>query len=525
MDRRIVYPGSIPLDSDLLDLQRATLIAMAWTAQGYLGAGTVVDGLACTPTTPASMSVQVAPGQVFSVQNVDSSTYGSLPTDTVHSILKQGLTLDTTQLTLAAPATVGQSVNYLIQVGFSEVDDTPVVLPYYNAANPAQAYSGPNGSGTAQNTFRRGKCLVQTKAGVAAASGSQVTPAPDPGYVGLYVVTVAYGATTVTAGNIVQLATAPFLLTKLPQVPADVQSGKWLYGVDTGTVNALAVTLNPAPATYAAGMGLRVKVAASNTATMTINVNSLGSKSIIYSDGSSIRGGDILAGSILALVYDGTNFQVVNVSQAAIKKTAFRRSQAKFVAAGAFLWTVPAGVTTVVLKGWGAGGGGGFGGNPSGPAGGGSGAYFEVTADVAPGATISGTVGVGGAAGASGVNGGTGTDTTITANGVTYTAGGGTGGTNANANAVTNSASGGNVSGSVDIARPGEPSGGGLQGYSGTGILYYAGKGGTAPNGGQGGQSGSGAGNSGQAPGGGGAGGASGNVAGAGARGEVWIEY
>lgn len=321
MDRRIVYPGSIPLDSDLLDLQRATLIAMAWTAQGYLGAGTVVDGLACTPTTPASMSVQVAPGQVFSVQNVDSSTYGSLPTDTVHSILKQGLTLDTTQLTLAAPATVGQSVNYLIQVGFSEVDDTPVVLPYYNAANPAQAYSGPNGSGTAQNTFRRGKCLVQTKAGVAAASGSQVTPAPDPGYVGLYVVTVAYGATTVTAGNIVQLATAPFLLTKLPQVPADVQSGKWLYGVDTGAADALAVALSPAPAGYPKLLLVKKGPNPNTTSTPTIVVDTLGAVPIRTRRGAPVGAGDLAGGDVLVLLYDGAAYRLAGLALSEIFRT------------------------------------------------------------------------------------------------------------------------------------------------------------------------------------------------------------
>jgi hypothetical protein len=43
---------------------------------------------------------------------------------------------------------------------------------------------------------------VQAKAGIAAATGSQVTPVVDAGYVALAVVTVANGQTTISAGNI-----------------------------------------------------------------------------------------------------------------------------------------------------------------------------------------------------------------------------------------------------------------------------------------------------------------------------------
>lgn len=42
---------------------------------------------------------------------------------------------------------------------------------------------------------------MSAKAGIAAATGSQVTPAPDAGNVGIMVVTVANGRTTITAGG------------------------------------------------------------------------------------------------------------------------------------------------------------------------------------------------------------------------------------------------------------------------------------------------------------------------------------
>ena len=83
-----------------------------------------------------------------------------------------------------------------------------MVLPYYNAANPAQPYSGPNNSGVAQNTHRIQRVQLQLKAGAPAPTGTQATPPVDNGWAGLYVITVGYGQTAVTAANISTLPTA-----------------------------------------------------------------------------------------------------------------------------------------------------------------------------------------------------------------------------------------------------------------------------------------------------------------------------
>ena len=64
MDRQIVYPGAIPLDTDLLHLQRHAMIAIGALAQAILGTNPVADGLACTPTVPASMQVVIGPGSL-----------------------------------------------------------------------------------------------------------------------------------------------------------------------------------------------------------------------------------------------------------------------------------------------------------------------------------------------------------------------------------------------------------------------------------------------------------------------------
>ncbi|WP_026438905.1 glycine-rich domain-containing protein [Acidocella facilis] len=216
MDRNIVYPGSIPLDSDILSTNRNAMVGLAALSAATLGTGTVVDGLACTPTVPASLAVVVGAGSITQLSSVDATSYGSLAADLTDQIVKTGINLRATSFPLAAPNSSGQSINYLIEAAFAESDADPVVLPYVNAANPTQPYSGPANSGTAQNTMRVQRVQLQVKPGAAASSGTQTTPAVDAGWVGLYMVTVNYGQIAVTAASIALLPQAPFLSYKLP---------------------------------------------------------------------------------------------------------------------------------------------------------------------------------------------------------------------------------------------------------------------------------------------------------------------
>ncbi len=225
MDRNLVYPGSIPLDSDLLNLNRNTMVALGFLAQTVLGTSPVVDGLACVPTSPPSLGVIVQPGSITQLSVVDTLSFGSLPADTIDPLVKIGINLQSTSFTLAAPSTSGQSINYLIQATLQEADTTPVVLPYYNAANPSLPYSGPGNSGTAQNTQRIQRAQLQLKAGAPAATGSQSTPPIDSGWTGLYVISVAYGQSAITATAINTLPGAPFLACKLPALRPGFASG------------------------------------------------------------------------------------------------------------------------------------------------------------------------------------------------------------------------------------------------------------------------------------------------------------
>ncbi len=215
MDRQIVFPGSIPLDTDILSIQRNAMVALGYLAQATLGGAPLVDGLVCSPTVPASLTVTVGPGSITVPATIDPLAFGSLAADSADPLIKMGINTTPTSFTLTAPPTSGQTINYIIQANLLEADADPVVLPYYNAANPAQPFSGPNNSGAAQNTQRLQRVQLQLKPGAPANAGSQVTPPIDDGWVGLYVLTVNFGQTQVTSTSIATLPAAPFVQFKL----------------------------------------------------------------------------------------------------------------------------------------------------------------------------------------------------------------------------------------------------------------------------------------------------------------------
>lgn len=262
MDRVIVYPGALPQDTDELLTNKFGLISEAYQNFSILGTNTVVSGLACTPTAPASLQVNVGVGAIYDIDPTDSTPYGTIGIDNT-SVMKQGINQTTQTLTVTPPTTAGFSQIFLVQVILNDVDAGATVLSYYNSANPLQPFSGPNNAGSSNYTQRLCKCIVALKAGVPTTTGSETAPSPDAGYTGLYTITVTNGQTQITSENIAQMPTAPYFPT-LPSVPMNVQNNTWLWGTDTGAANAYAVSIPyPIPTAYVAGMGVKFK--ASNT--------------------------------------------------------------------------------------------------------------------------------------------------------------------------------------------------------------------------------------------------------------------
>src|SRR5665213_339530 len=199
-DRRIAYQFAVPTEKDILATNLYGMIGDGMLALDLIGSATQAAGLPCTPTSPASLNIAIGPGRIYSLQDVDDTAYSSLGILTSTQILKQGIMQNALQLACAAPSTVGFSINYLIEAAYLDIDGNTQVIPYYNQSSPPgtvplEAWNGPNNSGTPQPTARLGTVSMRAKAGIAALTGTQTTPGADAGYVGLYIVTVAFGQT------------------------------------------------------------------------------------------------------------------------------------------------------------------------------------------------------------------------------------------------------------------------------------------------------------------------------------------
>lgn len=277
MDRRIVNTGALGETSEILGGQLEAMKGIGKLAEAILGTNSAISGLNCIPSVPAALTVQVTPGQLYALETIDSVAFSDLGTDT-HPLIKQGVLWDSQTLALAPPSTSGQSINYLIQVTFLEVDTNFQTLQYFNPLSltdpTAQPWTGPNNSGSQDPTLRQSTVQISAKPGTAATTGTQTTPAPDAGYVGLWVVTVSNGQTQITSGSIAKVVGAPFISPNLQNVPAWVQAGSANFASDTGSANAIVASLSPAPPALSPGMSVYVKkVASANTGAMTFNLN------------------------------------------------------------------------------------------------------------------------------------------------------------------------------------------------------------------------------------------------------------
>lgn len=85
------------------------------------------------------------------------------------------------------------------------------------------------------------------------------------------------------------------------------------YVIDTSTSpNVIIITPSPAITSYQTGQQFSFKLANTNTSpTVTLNINGLGAKNISTLSGTTSPSmGDLIAGGMIIVEYDGTNFQV-----------------------------------------------------------------------------------------------------------------------------------------------------------------------------------------------------------------------
>jgi hypothetical protein len=136
-----------------------------------------------------------------------------------------------------------------------------------------------------------------------------------------------------------------------------IQQQIYLYAADTGAANAYAVALTPAP-TLVAGSVVFFKAVNANTGASTLAVNG-GPAIAIRKQGSvALTGGEIAAGQIVTVVYDGTDFQMLG---GAVGGGGGSTSTAVDSIASLRGLNVPSGQASVVVEGYSASGDGGGG--------------------------------------------------------------------------------------------------------------------------------------------------------------------
>ena len=84
------------------------------------------------------------------------------------------------------------------------------------------------------------------------------------------------------------------------------------FAADTGSANAYVVTLTGVTTTYTAGLRIQFKALNANTTASTVNVNGQGAKNITFQDATALASGTIAANAIVDVMYDGTQFLLMN---------------------------------------------------------------------------------------------------------------------------------------------------------------------------------------------------------------------
>jgi hypothetical protein len=95
---------------------------------------------------------------------------------------------------------------------------------------------------------------------------------------------------------------------------SQVQDGSFNFVSAAGTGDAITLDLTPSITAYVAGAVYWFKATATNTGAATVNIDAVGLKDLKKGAAGStaLAAGDITSGGIYAVIYDGTNMQLLN---------------------------------------------------------------------------------------------------------------------------------------------------------------------------------------------------------------------
>lgn len=158
-------------------------------------------------------------------------------------------------------------------------------------------------------------------------------------------------------GNLISASGQEDSETDLFQAAKAIQSGKLNYAVAGGTANALTVTLDPIPDALKTGMVINVAMTLTNTGTATINVNGLGAVPIKRLGSAPLNPGDLAAGAIVSIAFDGANFQVTSFNPSTSYAKGSLIAKRTFTTSGIYTPTIGTQSILVIVTGGGGAGG------------------------------------------------------------------------------------------------------------------------------------------------------------------------
>ena len=90
-----------------------------------------------------------------------------------------------------------------------------------------------------------------------------------------------------------------------------IQNGTTSYITVSGT-DTITGVLSPTLTAYAAGNTFSFVAAGTNTTSVTLNIDGLGAKAVTRDGSTALNANDITSGKVVTVVYDGTQFQLIN---------------------------------------------------------------------------------------------------------------------------------------------------------------------------------------------------------------------
>jgi hypothetical protein len=207
--RSFIYPGEIPRTYDHLAQWKDNLIALSLAISAMTGTNTpLLSGFGTSAQVSPNLTINVAPGQIFQLNALDPTPYGSCGSDSTQ-VYQQGVMAAAQVITfVTSQLSAGQNQYALVQVSFTQYDTvrpndpTGGLLAYFNSNAPNQPLQGQSGNAAIQPTVREALATLSVVYGSPAAAGSAIPPAASSNALPLCLVLLTFGEIAITSGQI-----------------------------------------------------------------------------------------------------------------------------------------------------------------------------------------------------------------------------------------------------------------------------------------------------------------------------------